>query len=92
MPEHPVPDDEDPYSDRDPEVQRIALSLIVAELDGAGRDVGATLLHDADRDFLAELAEHLAELLCDHVIDREDDRTEEIRAAIQADLLRLAQR
>jgi hypothetical protein len=33
----------------------------------------------------------LAELLCDHVIDREDDRTEEIRAQIQADLLRLAE-
>ena len=83
--------DPDPYRDRDPEVRRAALSLIAAELDGQAAAVAPTLLEHADKAFLIELAEHLAELLCNHVIDAEDDRTEEVRAEIQAELLRLAQ-
>ena len=75
----------------DVEVRRAALSLIAAELDGQALDIAPALLDHADRAFLIALAAHMAEVHCNDLIRVEDDRTEEVRAQIQAELLRLAE-
>ena len=75
--------------DIDPEIHRAALALIVAELDGRAAEAAPVML-DRGEAFAIAVAEHLAELLCDHLIDAEDDHTEEIRAELQAELHRLA--